>query len=457
MARTGIIGQLQGGHRSTAFLVKQGKGVYSPRIVPNGTNNRILNDLDTIYDLAAQPGFKVVLVENTETMTFLGVGLTLMAFHHLKSGKATLGLATGGTWEPGRYVLGMQDFCKAHFGMALPVDKIAGVGTLDDYAYPKPIYDAVAAMVGSEAFFKSEKVLPWSYKGEQLTWLSRLGIPPELFVSPPQQYTYSASQAARRFRQELDEVIRPTLVQFHGEGTDGHDAFNEPVDDPAILLSMTPAEKERALLVDMPTRFVVTTGLTKLQNCFAFIPPLASPEEQKLHDSIVVLRNIGGAYRLLSIESILTKARQIRASGIKPSELDYIPDNKWTYYMDHLEEIIERALNVIAVMPTGAFTQGISDLRESCGVQSSGFDLILACGGHKRESVLHSIEGKIDPRWPASAFQAYYNPIVIVEKQAAGYLSNTADYFIYSAGALPDFTSAGIDARFWGKPMPQAK
>lgn len=459
MARVDVVARFPNSAVAGVQQIATRGGQLAPRVIPAGQNNKI-TDLGQAYDIATRvPGFKVIITPSTKAMTFLGVGITVKAFNEVE-GQATLGLATGGTWEPARYALGMPDFLKETLGMALPLEKLAAVGTLDDYAYPLAIYRALERLIGTEAHFVAQKMLPWSYRGEQLTWLRRIGFPEHNFISPPQQYTCSSTEAALRFRQDLDSHVRPTRVQFHGAGTDGHDGFDEPVDDPAFLASLSPAQKVAILLRDMPTRFVVTTGLTKIQNCFAFITPKSDPEEQKLFDSIVILRNIGGAYGLLSIESIVAKARQIKTEGTKPEKFDYIPDEKWQYYMEHLEDIIARAMDVIAIMPSGAFTQGISDLRESCGVQTSALDLVMVNGGHKRNATWHVIEGDLDPRWPASAFQTYQNALVIVEETAAAYLQHRGSYFRFEpdsdiAQRIEAFDSGVLDARFWGKPLPK--
>lgn len=410
------------------------------RVIPSSRNNQKLADLGAVYDLAAAPGFKVVIVSDTASMTYLGTGVILMAFDKI-DGRATLGLATGGTWEPARYALGTFDFLSKNFGLELPVDKIPMVGTLDDYAYPLPIYRAMEGLIGTEAEFVRNKILPWSYRGEQLIWLERIGFRPDQLVSPPNGFTCSLTAAANLFREQLDSWVRPTLVQMHGIGTNGHDAFNEPPCDP---LTAT-------------TRYELITDLTRFQNGFAFIPasePAMTP----------MFRNVGGTFGLLTAQEIIARCRglaqKFNEGAEKPAEFDYVKDSVWTDFMKNLEAHWARVLDVAGRLPVGAFTQGVGDLRESCGVQTSALDLIMVNGGHKRLATVRAIEGPLDPRWPASAFQAFGNALAIVEESAATMLQHRPEYFrfepdVKTAATIQNFRSDKIDAQFWGKPLPE--
>jgi 6-phosphogluconolactonase/glucosamine-6-phosphate isomerase/deaminase len=354
-----------------------------------------------------------------------------MAYNGVE-GVATLGLATGGTWEPSRYALGMPDFLRSIYGMVLPADKIAGVGTLDDYAYPTAVYKMMEGTIGKENDFIINKRLPWSYRMEQLTWLRRIGIDDSLFVSPPLEFMGSFSQAAGGFRQELDNEIRPTLVQYHGIGTIGHDAFNEPPCNPRTA----------------QTRFELISDLTKFQNGFAFLRQgeILSP----------MFRNIGGTYELITSQEIIAKCRELAAKydGTRPPELDYIEPGDFEYFARNLEQTWSAAKNIVGRMPSGAFTQGVGDLRESCGVPTSALDLVLANGGHKRNAVTHTIEGDLNERWPASAFQAFRNAIIIVEETAAKHLKHRDQYFTFepddrTARDILLFDAARIENMFW--------
>jgi hypothetical protein len=363
----------------------------------------------------------------------------------------------------------MPGFCREFFGAALPVDDMDAGSLLDDYMYSDLTYRKMEELLGAEWEFIETGRLPWTYFGEHKAWLVAAGFNMKKFYHPEIGYDAwdpeGLARVVNQFYRDLNLFVRPSGLTCFGTGTKTtHLAFNE-----ALLTTAfegLSAKQKAAILLkgrDFLTRAVMTHPITKLQNCFAFFPLAIPTGERAVYDSIAVLRNIGGSFDLTDFGSIFWKARQLAASGKKPEKLDYVSDEQWQFFCQNVERIIERATWVThEVMPSGAITQGITDLRKFKSPRdrrwhwSTGLNLVLITGGHKRLIAQREIESEeIDPRWPASAIRAGFNSLLIVSETAAKYLKHRERYFRFEPDATTEriinehFTSEALNRRFW--------
>ncbi len=407
----------------------QDRDRYAPRLFPRSKRTAGLMDSSQAHAVASAPGFKVIEAPDMNHVTYLIAALTLAQFKGLEVPR-TLGVATGGTFEPARYALGQPDFMRNMFGMALPVDMIPYVGTLDDYAQSKETYLRLEREIGTEMLFLQKRQLPWTYRGEQCIWTVNAGFDPQQLISPPIRYHGSGVDAARRFDGQLSRFVRPTRVQFSGAGIHGHYAFRE---------------RTRGLHPSMMFTDMVSLHLsTRVTNGNNFVP-LFNQNEPPMHS---MFRNIMAAYGLSTEAELMDKLEQLKRVDNVPKELDYVSDAEFSDFMDNLDAHVARMRHVTGRMPQDGITQGL-------GGNTSDMHLNAQTGDHKRLAALHSIEGPVDGEWPASFLQMNRCAVVIIDAAAAKLLGHREHNFQFRPDDATEtiirnqFGSKMIEKRFW--------
>ena len=411
---------------------------YAPLVMPN-QRGRVISDFQQAHQIATTQGFKGIEVPDSRYATYLINGITLMQFNNLGA-PGTLGVATGGTFEPARYAFGLPDFMNSVFGMKLPVDNIPYVGTLDDYAHSLATYLRLEKEIRPEMEYLLNHQLPWTYRGEQLVWLTNAGFSPEQLISPELRYTWSGKETAGRFDRSLSQYVGETEVQFTGAGIHGHRAFRE--------------RRWNTDFAQMNTDFIKLHASTKFTNGNNFVPSFLG-EEPKMN---MMFRNIMAAWGLSSRWELLEKCDQIRRAynGTMPKELDYVDQSDFEDFLSNFDSYLERATLITTRMPQYGVTQGVADHR-------SKLELNAQTGGHKRLSLLHTLEGPIDSQWPVSFTQSAGNPssVVIFDRAAAGLLQHRENYFRFEPDTATtriieeQFASDYIEAMFWANYTPR--
>ncbi len=412
---------------------------YSPRIVPVSDGRREIHTLEEAYYAATVEGIKGIEAPDERYVTYLIAGITLMKFNTME-GEGTFGVATGGTFEPSRYALGLPHFMHDVFGMALPVDKIPYVETLDDYEQSQATYERLQEEIRPEIEYLENRQLPWTYRGEQLIWLSNAGFDPSQFVSPPLRYTSSGQSAARLFDAMLKEpkVKNKKKIKFTGAGIHGHWAFRErrPSLDPSKMF----------------TDIIRLHDSTKLTNGNNFVPSFL-PEEPKMN---LMFRNIMAAYGLSTRKELLAKCADLlgRYNGTMPKELAYIPGSVFEDFIQNFDSYWNRALTIINRMPQYGISQGIGDSEAELQLNAQTKE-------HKRMSLWHTLEAPISSHWPISGLQMKTTSVVIFDEAAASGLKHRDMNFVFR----PDdsttriienmFPSSVIEQMFWDAYTPR--
>ena len=178
------------------------------------------------YNATAQ---KRVIVESDDMMTYMSADI-LTSIMNAAQFQYTFGLATGGTTEALRKLMGLGDMIKSLYGVTLDTDKIRKICTLDNYYFN--YYLKRNGFTPEEA----EKIIEISsYESEQLYMMIRnlMGgdVKPGFFIAPPGATDKSWFESAEEFKMLMAKYFCVErfvqLWQLHGIGTNSHDAFNE--------------------------------------------------------------------------------------------------------------------------------------------------------------------------------------------------------------------------------------
>ncbi len=361
-------------------------------------------DARQAYELACLPGIKTIAVRNAAEANYLLtyiMGTALNTFKPAGNGKNSVILATGGTWEGPRFFFGDPVMALKLHGMALPTDKGLVFTCLDEYDYQHDYWNYLCAKLGTADTFTNARQLPISYGDEHRTFLLPAGFSEKDFRFPPVGYDCTGFKAGEKWRQTLKQDIYPAILCAHGLGTNPyHDAFNDHGD------------------FWSPTGIYEIAGGTKLQNVNNFVPP------NQLKVSMM-FRNIAGSFQGMStIRQVFSKARtlliQFSKDGLVPRELKhYVSIEEWSGFMLHLDEHIERAVEMTSLMPSYTLTQSLSDLADGGGVgMSAELHAIGVVGGQKSLGYFNCLEQAPSSGAPASAVNFYGRAIVVADQKA---------------------------------------
>ncbi|MCX5748726.1 MAG: hypothetical protein NTZ10_00555 [Candidatus Saganbacteria bacterium] len=407
---------------------------YSRRIFPKTPEQR-LTTLDDVFSVSTVFGLKVIIVPDQKTAAYLGAGITLKAFEALGNEKATLGVSAGGTWEETRYALGMPEFSKNIFGMSLPVNRIPFVGSIDEYALHRSLYDKITDDIGSESDFIANRQSPWTFMGEHLLWMNAAGFNEEQYIGPPVRYEYADIEALRIFEDVLKKYFGCSLVQWHGIGINGHDGQCEPGDyDP----------------VKEGFRLSRLTDATRIQNTGGFVPSFKTTGYLRG----TMFRDVAAAYGLLTFNEIISKCQVLAASfhgDNVPDELSYVELEVYRDFMRSFASSWDSVLKTAKRVPAFGLTRGTGEMAHA-----SDLHLFMATGGHKALAMKNVLEKPVSPRWPSSSLQTYPRSVVIIDSLAARLLNRNDMYFVFEADEstaekISQFDLASLKAKFWDR------
>jgi 3-phosphoglycerate kinase/CRP-like cAMP-binding protein/sugar phosphate isomerase/epimerase len=378
-------------------------------------------DEEQLLELAlTRPGWKVVVAENYDMMTYaaLYVSVNMM---HMAGREFAIGLATGGTTESLRKAMGLLSHSEEILGgISVPGDKVNKWSTLDNYYWPRSAPDIDVALS--------------SYTQEQQYMvLNNIygGVGCGYFVTPLDKTSLGLGETAEDFRMRmrifLDDAYR-ILMQLHGIGSDGHDAFNEIYAYLALLRR------------DYGS---VQLDITRVQNIGHFLPEGFHP---------FFLRFMADNY-IFSVERLLGVLEALGYENVK----EYYPEAKYRFksegeYASALVYLTEN----FRLTPPQSITQGTGDILERTGNPDS-LNLILASNYHKATPLHDAVE--LDPgRWnTASGLQLYANSLVITDLDSAARGTKKLDlskcfFFVPQGAGRTLCTSAGIETLWCATP-----
>jgi len=358
---------------------------------------------EQIFELATQPGIKVVRVKDLAEATYLQTFVmlkTLNTFRPVKGKNNTVILATGGSWEPARFLFGNPELSHRLLGMRLPLDRGLSFTCLDEYGYPKSRLDELNSLTGGRTAFLKGKKLPFLYGDIHRLSLNYAGFGEDDYLFPPVGFTGSGYSEGEKWRVALASRMYPAVFAAHGVGSyPHHDGFNDFSG------------------FETPTGLMEIAGGTKLQNGNDIVAPGQS-------EMSLIFRNIAAAFGLSSIDAVFQKADELKAlfaaTGKAPDELSYFVGDEFTAFLDGLEQHKETALRVTGLMPDVVISQGLKDLR-SGGEAGLSADIhgFIVSGGQKAPAFHNCFELPASEANPASAANFYGRVTVFVDNKAA--------------------------------------
>lgn len=430
---------------------------------------------DELVQVYRANGQKRIVVEHDPAMTFMS-GHALTSIMQAAQFKYTIGLATGGTTEALRKLMGLADTVERLYGTTIDADKIRKICTLDNYYF----MDYIKRHGFTDA--EAEKVLAIaSYESEQLYMMIRnmMGgeVEPGFFIAPPSRTNKSWSESADEFRMLLAKhfcVERfVQLWQLHGIGTNSHDGFNEIYNrlrrdlTGVVLEFYRTGEVKRMLMKDGTD--LADLGLRTLPS-FAKIPGefrrlgMLRDDHATLISFIIQVQNNGhfndlmveimknrgepagavssfhpfflkfmGDHSLYDVDELVT-AIQLST----PEELLRYTDNPRYHFRDMRDfvEQLEFLFKMYASVPPEATTQGIGGIlrRGSLPLPDGTFpmQLFMASAAHKQLAVLRAL---MEPsEWSTASTVLYkaQNALFVATEESLGMVSDpfTMDSFI---------------------------
>ena len=383
---------------------------YGPRIVPAAPSKATIRSNEQLFDLACLPGVKVVEVPNGGYVNYLSaftMATALNSYIPHPDGRDAAILATGGTWDGPRLLLGNPEYARRTIGTSLPLDRGLIFTCLDEYGYPRDHWKMLQDSVGSRDIFLNGRLNPIAYGDIHRLFLQGAGYDASAFRFPPVGFDTPGTEVARAWRYILFNEIFPAVTANHGIGSyPFHDAFNDYTG-----------------FLD-PTGFFGIADSTKLQNGNDTTPP----GTQQMSP---MFRNIAAAYKISEREAVFVKARQLREDWRKgepmPEEFEhYISSERWSLFMTELDKEIDIAREVTGRMPTNVISMGLRDLIFGNGTsesnsRSADLHIFSITGGHKAPAFYDCLCSPAREANPASALNFYGRVIVFVDSLSAHY------------------------------------
>jgi len=388
----------------SSFTARGVKMDYSPRIIPEQPSKAVITGDEQLFELASLPGLKIVLVPNPAHVSrclAYTFSAALDRYIPTKEGKDAAILATGGTWDGPRMLMGTPEYAKEVFGISLPTDKGVKFSCLDEYGYDRISLEALYKRVGDRASFINARQNPVLYGDLHRLFLFGAGFAEKDFRFPPAGFEVPGTEAGREWRSVLLDEIYPAVVSAHGIGSyPFHDAFNDFSD------------------FDTLSGFFGIAGSTKLQNGNDTTP-------YGWKQMSLMFRNIAAAFRISEPEMVFNKAMELRSGtfGMVPRELSYyVGRAEWQNFIDNLPDEIATARETIGRMPTNVISQGLGDLIRGglSGKGSADLHVFGVSGGQKANAFKYCFCSPADESNPASAANFYLGKtIVFVDHLAA--------------------------------------
>lgn len=398
----------------TASKIRGERLLYSPRIIPDRPLIDVIRDDSQLFDVASLPGLKIVQmpdaahVNRALALTFVKA---LNEYRPTEKGKDSAVLATGGTWDGPRMIMGTPEYAKQVIGEALPLDRGLIWSCLDEYGYDKESLESLYAKIGTRDSFVNSRMNPPMYGDLHRLFLFGAGYSEKDYIFPPVGFDVPGENAGMAWRKDLLSRVYPSVVMAHGIGSyPFHDAFNDFTDFDAV------------------TGYYPIAGSTKLQNGNDTTP--AGWEQMSL-----MFRNIAAAFRINDPENVFRKAEYLRRSHADtvPQELSYyVSRMAWEEFSDTLPQQIELARRTISRMPEMVLTQGLADMMNggTPGGVSADLHIFGVAGGQKANAFKYCFCRPADEKNPASAANYYGGrTIVFVDDLAAHYAGDFAETF----------------------------
>ncbi|MFH1753368.1 MAG: SAM-dependent methyltransferase, partial [Candidatus Omnitrophota bacterium] len=397
---------------------------------------------EEIEIIAGMPGQKRVMVADDDAMTYLS-GDILTHIMASAQFKYTFGLATGGTTEALRKLLGLSDMLSNIYGKSIDIEKILRICTLDNYYFENYLKE----MGFSEE--EANKIIEISsYESEQMYMmienLMKGDVKPGFFIAPPGRTELDWFSSAAQFRSLLLKYFCVAecaqLWQLHGIGTNSHDAFNEVYRrverelkdkvDKIMIEFYKSGELKRALLADGTD--LAKYGLER-------IPPFSKISQQfssmgmmrddhpSLISFIIRVQNAGHLVRIvdpvtgkirngfhpfflkfMGDNSIYDVDEQVTAILCSTEEqlLNYTDNPKYHFrdmqhFVDELIVLFDKYTNV----PAESTTQGTKAILDRGGIRLPDgrytLQLVMASAAHKQLAVKRALESPSD--WSTSS------------------------------------------------------
>lgn len=413
-----------------AFAVISSKNIHPGHreiITPNGTifapwdADSAIDEEEVIglVDYARLHGGQVrLMVENDDMMTYVA-GDVLTNLMDSAQFTFNIGLATGGTTESLRKMLGLSDMLYNIYGRTLDPEKIQRICTLDNYYFIN--YLKERGVTEEEA----EKILAISsYESEQLYMMienlmdGKENVKSGFFVAPPGRSSLDWFGEAARFKRLMLKYFVVQLWQLHGIGSDSHDAFNEVYKRVQRDLGLAGLElykdrqAKRALLRDGTDLAKYNMGNVP---AFAKIPPEFSsmqdmrPDHASLISFIIQVQNgshvIPGDFHPFFLkfmaDNSLYDVDELIAGILSMGQeqlCNYTSNPKYHFRdIQHFVDELNFLFRHYSDVPVESITQGTEDIltRGSRQLPDGGYPLqvFLASKAHKQLAVLRALTG----------------------------------------------------------------
>jgi len=438
------------GYRATGLLVPKGKGL------------EYINEEKLLaLVLDPRPGFIKIIVEDDNAMTYAAM-YVILRLMEMAQREFTFGLATGGTTESLRKVLGLMNLAKEVFNQHPEWGKARGVHTLDDYVWRDP---EVLKKLGLDDFWWPAPH-PWdrekfdeeayrlkyelgAYRNEQKYMLLRNALPhwteEELdrrFVSPPVLFG-SYGEAEDRFIRNMSRfALEPetSLVNLRGLGTGRHDGFTESQLRMIALMGEIITDLRKMLdLPDTLTRFdypasiLQADGLqrhsetTQVQNFGHF------GGDMKFHKGFLRLM---GKLGINFVSDLLNFSMTHRFEDIQ----NYLERD---YRFESEEEFIrefQKLLNYFSAerdpsgigTPPWSMTQKTGNVIERSMNPDTVNIVMVGDQTHKLESAADSFPGRPNPPFTPSALYLAPRTVLIATELGAKKMEKTGAWFFTS-------------------------
>ncbi|MGH7197593.1 MAG: HD domain-containing phosphohydrolase, partial [Candidatus Omnitrophota bacterium] len=392
-----------------------GGNTYYPqgRLIPRSKDIQTIDEEKALALLLdPRPGVRAVLTRDYNEMTYLTLYLGMKLMDAAQR-EFSIGLATGGTTESLRKAMGIAELIDSVFHNFLKAHKVKAVTTLDDYYWPIDADRRIHALAcyREEQLYMMLRNLFHQRSEEEIQ---------KLFVSPP-VFTPTIQEAERVFREKerqyLDVAYR-LLVQFHGIGTLGHDAFNEVMTD--LLLATG------GLRWDLRKILAVPAGLERVTQR----RELLRPDHAVRLSEVTRVQNIGhflkkgfhpfflrfmGDNRLANLDDLIDALSRFGVTEM----LEYYPEKKYQFLSE--EEFIKEfqyLLDHYSRTPAEALTQGTGDILLRT-FNPDSVNMFMVSGPHKAEALRRSLELGPNESATASWMHLAPNSVVIVSEDAA--------------------------------------
>ena len=374
-----------------------------------------------VQDARLHGGQVRLMVENDDMMTYVA-GDVLTNLMDSAQFTFNIGLATGGTTESLRKMLGLSGMLYNMYGRIMDPEKIKRICTLDNYYFIN--YLKERGVTEEEA----EKILAISsYESEQLYMMieNLMGgsenVKHGFFVAPSGRSSLDWFGEAERFRRLMLKYFVVQLWQLHGIGSNSHDAFNEVYARVQRDMGLAGLElykdrqAKRAVLRDGTN--MAKYGMDKAP-AFAKVPLEFSsmgnmrPDHASLISFIIQVQNAGhfipGSFHPFFLkfmaDNSLYDVDELIAGILSMDQeqlCNYTSNPKYHFRdIQHFVDELNFLFKHYSDVPLESITQGTEDIltRGSSRLQDGSYPLqvFMASKAHKQLAVLRALTGPVE-------------------------------------------------------------